>query len=201
MRRSRSSSPPLLRRAPRAATTQNVRTGLADDYQAVLADVRRRDHLDSTRAVSPLRAAVGCDRRRHQRYDRGRGGRSPAGVGHPAKWGGAMTEDGTWSDESDWEFSDSELRGSGRGRAGARRGDRGPAQCRQVDLGEPHHRPARSGGAGRPGRDAGSGVLRRAVDRTPVRRAGHRGMGTRRQRACSSWWPSRRRWPCAPPTR
>ncbi len=36
---------------------QNVRTGLADDYQAVLADVRRRDHLDSTRAVSPLRAA------------------------------------------------------------------------------------------------------------------------------------------------
>lgn len=37
---------------------QNVRNGLADDYQAVLADVRRRDHLDSTRAVSPLRAAA-----------------------------------------------------------------------------------------------------------------------------------------------
>jgi cytidylate kinase len=36
---------------------QNVRVGLADDYQAVLADVQRRDHLDSTRAVSPLRAA------------------------------------------------------------------------------------------------------------------------------------------------
>ncbi|OBK17765.1 (d)CMP kinase [Mycobacterium asiaticum] len=36
---------------------QNVRAGLADDYPAVLADVRRRDHLDSTRAVSPLRAA------------------------------------------------------------------------------------------------------------------------------------------------
>ncbi|OBK18900.1 (d)CMP kinase [Mycobacterium asiaticum] len=36
---------------------QNVRAGLTDDYQAVLADVRRRDHLDSTRAVSPLRAA------------------------------------------------------------------------------------------------------------------------------------------------
>ena len=31
--------------------------GLADDYEGVLADVRRRDHLDSTRAVSPLRAA------------------------------------------------------------------------------------------------------------------------------------------------
>lgn len=36
---------------------QNVRSGLADNYEAVLADVRRRDHLDSTRAVSPLRAA------------------------------------------------------------------------------------------------------------------------------------------------
>ena len=36
---------------------QNVRAGLPDDYDAVLADVRRRDHLDSTRAVSPLRAA------------------------------------------------------------------------------------------------------------------------------------------------
>ncbi len=36
---------------------QNVAAGLADDYDAVLADVRRRDHLDSTRAVSPLRAA------------------------------------------------------------------------------------------------------------------------------------------------
>jgi cytidylate kinase len=30
---------------------------MADDYDGVLADVRRRDHLDSTRAVSPLRAA------------------------------------------------------------------------------------------------------------------------------------------------
>lgn len=36
---------------------QNVANGLADDYATVLADVRRRDHLDSTRAVSPLRAA------------------------------------------------------------------------------------------------------------------------------------------------
>lgn len=36
---------------------QNVEAGLADEYEAVLADVRRRDHLDSTRAVSPLRAA------------------------------------------------------------------------------------------------------------------------------------------------
>ena len=36
---------------------QNVAGGLPSDYEAVLADVKRRDHLDSTRAVSPLRAA------------------------------------------------------------------------------------------------------------------------------------------------
>lgn len=36
---------------------QNVANGLPGDYETVLADVRRRDHLDSTRATSPLRAA------------------------------------------------------------------------------------------------------------------------------------------------
>ncbi len=41
----------------RRRNEQNVASGLADDYEAVLADVKRRDHLDSTRAVSPLRAA------------------------------------------------------------------------------------------------------------------------------------------------
>ena len=41
----------------RRRNDQNVAAGLADDYEAVLADVQRRDHLDSTRAVSPLRAA------------------------------------------------------------------------------------------------------------------------------------------------
>ncbi|OSC39901.1 (d)CMP kinase [Mycobacterium decipiens] len=41
----------------RRRNDQNVAAGLPDDYDAVLADVRRRDHLDSTRAVSPLRAA------------------------------------------------------------------------------------------------------------------------------------------------
>jgi cytidylate kinase len=41
----------------RRRNDQNVAVGLADDYETVLADVRRRDHLDSTRAVSPLRAA------------------------------------------------------------------------------------------------------------------------------------------------
>ncbi|ORB36261.1 cytidylate kinase [Mycobacterium paraseoulense] len=42
----------------RRRNDQNIATGLADDYDAVLADVVRRDHLDSTRAVSPLRAAA-----------------------------------------------------------------------------------------------------------------------------------------------
>lgn len=41
----------------RRRTDQNIAAGLPDDYDSVLADVRRRDHLDSTRAVSPLRAA------------------------------------------------------------------------------------------------------------------------------------------------
>lgn len=41
----------------RRRNDQNVAAGLVDDYEGVLADVRRRDHLDSTRTVSPLRAA------------------------------------------------------------------------------------------------------------------------------------------------
>ena len=41
----------------RRRNDQNVAAGFIDDYETVLADVRRRDHLDSTRAVSPLRAA------------------------------------------------------------------------------------------------------------------------------------------------
>lgn len=41
----------------RRRNDQNVAVGLVDDYETVLADVRRRDHLDSTRAVSPLRPA------------------------------------------------------------------------------------------------------------------------------------------------
>lgn len=36
---------------------QNVTAGFGDNYEAVLADVQRRDHLDSTRPLSPLRAA------------------------------------------------------------------------------------------------------------------------------------------------
>lgn len=41
----------------RRRNDQNVAAGLPDDYETVLDDVRRRDHLDSTRAVSPLRPA------------------------------------------------------------------------------------------------------------------------------------------------
>jgi len=41
----------------RRRNDQNVAAGLGDDYETVLADVKRRDHLDSTREVSPLRAA------------------------------------------------------------------------------------------------------------------------------------------------
>ena len=41
----------------RRRNDQNIAAGLGDNYAAVLADVKRRDHLDSTRAVSPLRPA------------------------------------------------------------------------------------------------------------------------------------------------
>lgn len=41
----------------RRRNDQNIASGLGDDYAAVLADVVRRDELDSTRAVSPLRPA------------------------------------------------------------------------------------------------------------------------------------------------
>ena len=42
----------------RRRSDQNRAAGLADDYETVLADVQRRDHLDSTRVVSPLRPAA-----------------------------------------------------------------------------------------------------------------------------------------------
>ncbi|CAJ1502709.1 (d)CMP kinase [[Mycobacterium] burgundiense] len=41
----------------RRRNDQNIGAGLGDDYDGVLADVIRRDHLDSSRAMSPLRAA------------------------------------------------------------------------------------------------------------------------------------------------
>ena len=42
----------------RRRNDQNVAAGLGDDYAGVLADVLRRDELDSTRATSPLRPAA-----------------------------------------------------------------------------------------------------------------------------------------------
>ncbi len=41
----------------RRRNEQNIAAGRPDDFRTVLADVRRRDHLDSTRAVSPLKPA------------------------------------------------------------------------------------------------------------------------------------------------
>ncbi|OBJ72589.1 (d)CMP kinase [Mycobacterium sp. 1274756.6] len=41
----------------RRRNDQNIAAGLADDYPGVLADVRRRDHLDATRSTAPMRPA------------------------------------------------------------------------------------------------------------------------------------------------
>jgi CMP/dCMP kinase len=41
----------------RRRNDQNIVNGLGDNYDGVLADVKRRDHLDSTRTLSPLRPA------------------------------------------------------------------------------------------------------------------------------------------------
>jgi CMP/dCMP kinase len=41
----------------RRRNNQNIASGLGDNYDVVLTDVQRRDHLDSTRALSPLRPA------------------------------------------------------------------------------------------------------------------------------------------------
>lgn len=52
----------FLTASPEARATrrhqQNLSAGRASDYAAVLAGVNRRDHLDTTRAVSPLRPAT-----------------------------------------------------------------------------------------------------------------------------------------------
>src|ERR1700754_2132959 len=48
----------------------------------------------------------GCGGRRHRRHDRGAGDRSCPGVDQPTKWSGAVTQDGTWTDESDWGAED-----------------------------------------------------------------------------------------------
>ncbi|MFD4433910.1 (d)CMP kinase, partial [Nocardia sp. NPDC058497] len=52
------SRPPTAAARAQRRNAQNIREGRGDDYQAVLADVQRRDTLDSTRTVSPLRPAA-----------------------------------------------------------------------------------------------------------------------------------------------
>ena len=188
----------------RRRNDQNVAAGLPDDYETVLADVRRRDHLDSTRAVSPLRPADDAlivdtsdmtqdEVIAHLRRSRRTAKRERCDD----------RQDGTWSDESDWELGDGQWRdetGEADG-AAAGGGDRRPAQRRQIDSGQPDPGPARGRRAGPARRDPRPGVLRRVLDagggsscRTP---AG----GSPTPRACSSWSPSRRRWRCRPPTR
>ena len=93
----------------RRRNDQNVATGLVDDYEAVLADVKRRDHLDSTRAVSPLRAADDA-----LVVDTSDMSESEV-IAHLVELVAAacgcvaMTDaDGTWTDESDWEIVESD---------------------------------------------------------------------------------------------
>ena len=62
-------------------------------------------------------------------------------------------------------------------RTAARRRDRGPAQRRQVDAGQPHPRPPRRGRAGHPGRHPRPHLLRGAVERQAVHRRRHRRLG------------------------
>ena len=54
---------------------------------------------------------------------------------------------------------------------------RGPSQRGQVDAGQPHPRPARGRGAGRPGRDPRPDRLRRGVGRAAVHPGRHRRLG------------------------
>ena len=56
--RSRSTSPRPRRSAPRGGRRRTARPGATADHATVLADVRRRDRLDSTRKTSPLHAAA-----------------------------------------------------------------------------------------------------------------------------------------------
>ena len=90
----------------RRRNDQNVAAGLPDDYETVLADVRRRDHLDSTRPVSPLRPAEDALIVDTSDMTQARWSRDCVELVEQRSGSGAMTEDGTWTDESEWEFGE-----------------------------------------------------------------------------------------------
>ena len=176
-----------------AQRAERRRTASATTTKAVLADVKRRDHLDSTRAVSPLRAADDALVVDTSDMSESEVIAHLAGAGRATQRSAdvAMTRraDGTWADESDWELVDSEVGERRRSRrlgaaAGGRR--RRAAERRQVDAGEPHPGPPRGGGAGRSRRHPGPGVLRRELGGPPVHRAGHRRLGARREGAAAA---------------
>ena len=123
----------------RRRNDQNVAAGLADDYDTVLADVRRRDHLDSTRAVSPLRPAEDALIVDTSDMTQAEVIAHLRDLVEERTEGGAVTEDGTWSDESEWEFGDETADRPDRRceRPAAGGGDRRAAQRRKVHVGQP----------------------------------------------------------------
>ncbi|BCI88563.1 hypothetical protein NIIDMKKI_37690 [Mycobacterium kansasii] len=111
-----------------------------------------------------------------------------------------MTHDGTWFDESDWELDDSDL---------AALSESAPAPVVAI-VGRPN-----VGKSTLVNRILGRreavvqdvpGVTRDRVSYDALW-SGRRfvvqdtGDGSRTPKVCSNWWPSRRRWRCAPPTR
>ncbi|CAA9391433.1 MAG: GTP-binding protein EngA, partial [uncultured Nocardioides sp.] len=68
-------------------------------------------------------------------------------------------------------------------RSGARAGHRGPPQRREVDAGQPHHRPPGGRGGGPPRRDPGPCLLRCDLERPVLHRRRHRWLGPRCARA------------------
>ena len=147
----------------RRRNDQNVASGLGDDYEAVLADVKRRDHLDSTREVSPLRAAD--DALVVDTSDM----TEAEVIAHLLDLvtatcrGAAMssTTEATWADESDWELGAEEVAEAIEEAAAPPPvvAVVGRPERRQVDVGEPHPRPPRGGGAGRARCDPRPGVV------------------------------------------